>query len=69
MLNDKTKTILDNLYAERSPLHLANDPLSFCHNYSDPADREVAAVIASAFAYGNVAIILRTLGSIFSGAG
>lgn len=66
MPNDKTKTVLDNLYAERSSQHLANDPLSFCHNYSDPADREVAAVIAAAFAYGNVAIILRTLGLIFS---
>lgn len=60
------KTILDRLYAARSPQHLANDPLSFCHRYSDPADREVAAVIASAFAYGSIKIILRTLESIFS---
>lgn len=60
------KTVLDRLYATRSPRHLANDPLSFCHRYPDPADREVAAVIASAFAYGNVAIILRTLESIFA---
>lgn len=60
------KTVLDRLYEARSPQHLANDPLSFCHRYPDPADREVAAVIASAFAYGNVAIILRTLGSIFA---
>ncbi|HEX9079596.1 MAG TPA: TIGR02757 family protein [Desulfuromonadaceae bacterium] len=60
------KTILDRLYASRSPIHLANDPLSFCHRYDDPADREVAAVIASAFAYGNVAVILRTLESVFA---
>lgn len=60
------KSTLDKLYAGRSSLHLANDPLSFCHNYIEPADREVAAVIASAFAYGAVAIILRTLKSIFS---
>ena len=59
------KTILDRLYAARSPEHLANDPLSFCHRYSDPVDREVAAVIASAFAYGGIKIILRTLESIF----
>jgi uncharacterized protein (TIGR02757 family) len=59
-------TILDRLYAARSPQHLANDPLSFCHRYSDPADREIAAVIASAFAYGGIKIILRTLESIFS---
>jgi uncharacterized protein (TIGR02757 family) len=59
------KNILERLYAARSPQHLANDPLSFCHTYSDPADREVAAVIASAFAYGGIKIILRTLGAIF----
>jgi len=62
----EVKTILDRLYAARSPQHLANDPLSFCHRYSDPADREIAAVIASAFAYGGIKIILRTLESIFS---
>jgi uncharacterized protein (TIGR02757 family) len=60
------KTILDRLYAARSPRHLANDPLSFCHRYSDPRDQEVAAVIASAFAYGGIKIILRTLESIFA---
>jgi uncharacterized protein (TIGR02757 family) len=62
----EVKNILDRLYEARSPLHLANDPLSFCHRYSDPADREIAAVIASAFAYGSIKIILRTLETIFS---
>ena len=62
----KVKAILDHLYASRSPQHLANDPLSFCHRYSNPADQEVAAVIASAFAYGGIKIILRTLESIFA---
>jgi uncharacterized protein (TIGR02757 family) len=60
------KTVLDRLYEARSPSHLANDPLSFCHRYQDPADQEVAAVIASAFAYGSIKIILRTLESIFA---
>ena len=46
--------------------HLGNDPLSFCHRYPDPADQEIAAVIASSFAYGNVKIILRTLETIFA---
>ncbi len=45
---------------------LANDPLSFCHAYAEPADREIAAVIASSFAYGNVRSILRSLAAIFS---
>jgi len=56
---------LDALYASRSPQHLGNDPLSFCHRYPDPADQEIAAVIASSFAYGSIVIILRTLESIF----
>jgi len=60
------KEILDRLYETRSPANLANDPLSFCHRYDDPADREIAAIIASAFAYGAVGIILRTLESIFA---
>lgn len=57
---------LDALYASRSSRHLGNDPLSFCHRYPDPADREIAAVIASSFAYGSIVIILRTLEVIFS---
>lgn len=57
---------LDALYASRSPQHLANDPLSFCHRYPEPADQEIVAVIAASFAYGNVRIILRTLETIFN---
>jgi len=60
------KSVLDRLYEARSPLHLANDPLSFCHRFDNPADQEIAAIIASAFAYGNVKIILRTLELIFA---
>lgn len=59
------QTILDSLYQSRSPQHLDNDPLSFCHRYPDPADREIVALIASSFAYGSVAIILRTLETVF----
>lgn len=64
-MSDLQKT-LDSLYATRSPQHLANDPLSFCHRFTDPLDQEVAAVVASAFAYGNIVIILRTLETIFA---
>jgi uncharacterized protein (TIGR02757 family) len=58
--------VLDSLYNSRSLQHLSNDPLSFCHRYRDPEDQEIAAVIASSFAYGSIAIILRTLETIFS---
>ncbi len=60
------KEILDNLYAARSAVHLANDPLSFCHRYPDPRDQEIVGLIASSFAYGNVKIIIRNLEAIFS---
>jgi uncharacterized protein (TIGR02757 family) len=60
----KLKTILDNLYNARSTTHLANDPLSFCHSYDDPMDREVVGLIASSLAYGNVKIILRNLRTV-----
>lgn len=58
-------TTLEALYAGRSQRHLANDPLSFCHRYVDPADQEVAALIAAVFAYGSVAVIKGSLGRIF----
>ncbi|WP_246329880.1 TIGR02757 family protein [Geomonas limicola] len=63
------KAILDGLYASRSQAHLANDPLSFCHRYPDPRDREVVGLVAAAFAYGNVKIILRSLEGIFAAMG
>jgi uncharacterized protein (TIGR02757 family) len=58
--------LLATLSAKRAVQHLNNDPLSFCHRYDDPLDQEVAAVIASSFAYGSVTIILRTLDTIFT---
>lgn len=57
---------LDRLYEQRSPANLANDPLSFCHRYHDPADREIAALIAAVFAYGNVTVIKGSLEKIFA---
>lgn len=65
-IGENLKATLDQLYAKRSQQHLANDPLSFCHRYSTPADREIAGLLASSFAYGNVKIILRNLEAIFS---
>ena len=51
-------TFLENFPRER---HLTNDPVQFVHRYDDPRDREIAGLIASAFAYGNVKIVLRTV--------
>ncbi|MBJ6749040.1 TIGR02757 family protein [Geomonas anaerohicana] len=63
------KTILEALYQNRSQAHLANDPLSFCHRYQDPLDQEVAGLVASSFAYGNVKIIKKNLAVIFDAMG
>jgi len=63
------KTIFEGLYAARSQAHLANDPLSFCHRYQSPEDREIAGLIAASFAYGNVKIILRNLEGVFGAMG
>ena len=63
------KTTLDALYETRSRQHLQNDPLSFCHRFNKPEDMEVAGLIASSFAYGNVKIILRNLEKIFASVG
>ncbi len=60
------KIILDRLYEDRSLQHLANDPLSFCRRFREPYDQEIAGLIASSFAYGNVKIILRNLEQIFA---
>jgi uncharacterized protein (TIGR02757 family) len=60
------KDTLESLYAARSRQHLHNDPLSFCHRFHDPRDREIAGLIASCLAYGNVKIILRNLEQVFS---
>ena len=50
-------TFLEGFPRERG---VANDPVQFVHRYHDPRDREVAALIVSAFAYGNVKSILAT---------
>lgn len=63
------KRLLDELYQDRSQEHLANDPLSFCHRYPSPEDREVVGLIAASFAYGNVKIIRKNLEAIFRSMG
>src|SRR6184192_516873 len=52
-------TFIENFPKER---HLANDPVQFVHRYDDPRDREVAGLLASAFAYGTVENVLGYLG-------
>src|SRR5207247_10639937 len=44
-----------------SEKHLVHAPVHFVHRYDDARDREVAGLLASAFAYGNVKSVLRTV--------
>lgn len=60
------KTVLERLSENRSAEQLANDPLSFCHRFHEPADREVAALIAAVFAYGSAKGIRGSLNNVFT---
>jgi uncharacterized protein (TIGR02757 family) len=53
---------LEELYAcyNRSEF-IHPDPLEFVHQYPDPLDREVVAMVASSLAYGRVQQILRSV--------
>src|SRR5262245_17619177 len=51
-------SFLANFPRER---HVHSDPVKFVHRYDDARDREVAGLIASAFAYGNVKIVLMSV--------
>jgi len=56
-------TFLDHFPKER---HLASDPVQFVHLYEDRLDREAVGLIASAFAYGNVKIVLKTVRNVLA---
>lgn len=59
------RATLDALHAEfHHPRYLDSDPLAFAHRYPDPADREVVALIAASFAFGNVVSIRSALDTI-----
>lgn len=60
------KTILETLYDQRSSRHLQNDPLSFCHRYTDSVEQEIVGVLASSFAYGKVSSIKKSLEKILT---
>ncbi len=56
------KSILERLYAKYNRRELIHtDPLQFAYRYSEPGDREIAAFLASALAYGRVQQIEKSL--------
>lgn len=44
--------------------HVARDPVRFVHAYADPADREVAGLVASSLAFGQVEVIGRSVAEV-----
>lgn len=56
---------LDGLYAKYNRREFVHpDPLEFLYEYDDVRDREVAGLIASSLAYGNVKQIIRSVGRV-----
>jgi len=63
---NKIKDILEDLYAEYNHRRLIKpDPLQFVYNYTDPADMEIAALLAAVLAYGRVQQIEKSLTNLF----
>lgn len=59
------KARLEGLYARYNRRSFVSpDPLQFLYDYENPADREVVGLIASALAYGRVAMILKSAGIV-----
>lgn len=62
-----TKAYLDNLYIQYNKYSLISpDPLQFVHMYRANEDKEIVALIAASFAYGNVKQIIKTVDKILS---
>jgi uncharacterized protein (TIGR02757 family) len=60
------RALLESLYARyHDAATRRGDPVEFAHRYADPADREVAALFAAAFAMGNITAILARLEDLF----
>ncbi len=53
---------LERLYRSTGPDLISPDPLELVVGYSDPADQEVAGLLASSWAYGRVETILDHVG-------
>ena len=60
---------LESLYRLYGPETVATDPILFPWRYTAPEDREVAAWIASAFAYGQVQTIQASVGRLLDALG
>lgn len=60
----KRLELLYRRYNRREEVH--PDPLEFLYSYTDPLDREVAALVGSCLAYGRVAGILKSVSRVLN---
>ena len=51
------------------PARRAADPVGFVHRYADPGDAEVAGLVASSLAFGNVVAVRRSVGRVLEAMG
>ncbi|HSC29099.1 MAG TPA: DUF2400 family protein, partial [Vicinamibacterales bacterium] len=58
------QTLLQNLYSAYNRHESASDPVHLVRPYAHAADREVAGFCAAAMAFGRVASVLNTIGSL-----
>ncbi len=65
MRRDALARTLEAAYARyHRPEFLKTDPLAVVHRYAEAADREIVALIAASFAFGNVVAINKALETI-----
>lgn len=66
-MRHSTQDILQELFAiYHHRRYVQPDPLQVLYDYDDPADREVATVVAAALAYGRVPQILTSVGRVLA---
>ncbi|MDX9800388.1 MAG: TIGR02757 family protein [Spirochaetia bacterium] len=65
--NSKTGLLLEEIYLRyHKPEYINPDPLVFVRKYGNIKDREIAALIASAFALGRVELIMAAVEKVLS---
>jgi uncharacterized protein (TIGR02757 family) len=70
MLRPGLKRILNRFYREYDfRERLLHDPIEIPHRYNDPADVEIAAFLASSFAYGKVGLFKPVVEKVLSAMG
>lgn len=63
----RLRRTLDQLYHRfNRPEYISPDPLQFLANYPDLADREIAGLVASSLAFGNVKQIIRSVSIVLA---